>query len=512
MQAKTHLFAVLLMALFGSSLLAQEAPGPSPSPGKERFDAATVQLRNQLDAAVLELTELRRRIADEKIALSGDVSKLESELLEVRAEQRRVARGADSQAQKLSNLKTKIEGQKTAVAYFSRLFSVYVGKFDASLHIAEKQRYADLLDRTQLVMDDEKADTNLVLEQQAELLSASLDRLAGLAGGSTFKGEAVTTEGVVAEGRIVLVGPAAVFRSDDGDFVGTAELGPNKLLPTQVGFGVSADADAAADMIKSLDGSFLFDPTGGNAHKIAATEETLIEHVKKGGAVMVPIAAMAGLALLVALFKLVTLLLTRKPSRRSLERLLEALRIGDRAGAEERVRRVAGPAGKMLQRGVANLDQPRDLIEEVMYEQVLATKLRVNSLLPFIAICAASAPLLGLLGTVTGIISTFELITVLGSGDVQSLSGGISEALITTKFGLIVAIPSLLLHAFLSRMARGVLDQMEKSGLAFINETSRVENSKLALREAVQPTDPIPTPEPEPKLDGPTIASLSQAH
>ena len=90
-------------------------------------------------------------------------------------------------------------------------------------------------------------------------------------------------------------------------------------------------------------------------------------------------------------------------------------------------------------------------------------------MLPFVAICAASAPLLGLLGTVTGIINTFKLITIFGSGDVKTLSAGISEALITTKFGLIVAIPSLLLHAFLSRKAKSVVDRMEKAAVAFVN-------------------------------------------
>jgi biopolymer transport protein ExbB len=102
----------------------------------------------------------------------------------------------------------------------------------------------------------------------------------------------------------------------------------------------------------------------------------------------------------------------------------------------------------MLAAGVEHLREPRDLIEEVMYEEVLTTRLRLQNMLPFIAICAAAAPLLGLLGTVTGMINTFKLITVFGTGDVKTLSGGISEALITTKFGLIVAVPSLLLPPF----------------------------------------------------------------
>jgi Mg/Co/Ni transporter MgtE len=108
-----------------------------------------------------------------------------------------------------------------------------------------------------------------------------------------------------------------------------------------------------------------------------------------------------------------------------------------------------------------------------MYEKVLATRLKLQRFLPFIAVSAASAPLLGLLGTVTGIINTFKLITVFGSGDVKTLSGGISEALITTEFGLIVAIPSLLLHAFLSRKARSMVNQMEKAAVAFVNQVSK---------------------------------------
>ena len=83
--------------------------------------------------------------------------------------------------------------------------------------------------------------------------------------------------------------------------------------------------------------------------------------------------------------------------------------------------------------------------------------------------CVGAAPLLGLLGTVTGIISTFKLITVFGTGDVKTLSGGISEALITTELGLIAAIPALLLHAYLSRKAKGITDRMEQSALSLVN-------------------------------------------
>jgi hypothetical protein len=131
-----------------------------------------------------------------------------------------------------------------------------------------------------------------------------------------------------------------------------------------------------------------------------------------------------------------------------------------------------------------------------MYETVLATRLRLQRMLPFIAICAASAPLLGLLGTVTGIINTFKLITVFGSGDVKTLSGGISEALITTEFGLIVAIPSLLLHAFLSRKARSVIDQMEKAAVAFVNRVVKARQERV-VKTAPPAEAQAPDAEPE---------------
>jgi len=69
--------------------------------------------------------------------------------------------------------------------------------------------------------------------------------------------------------------------------------------------------------------------------------------------------------------------------------------------------------------------------------------------------------------------NTFTLMTVFGTGDVKTLSSGISEALITTEYGLYVAIPSLLIYAFLSRKARSVIDEMEKAAVAFINQVSK---------------------------------------
>jgi biopolymer transport protein ExbB len=187
---------------------------------------------------------------------------------------------------------------------------------------------------------------------------------------------------------------------------------------------------------------------------------------------MVPILLLAGSALIVALLKWVQLVRVRQPSERSVGRLLERLKAGDPRGAAELARKLQGPTGEMLRVGLEQLRESRELVEEMMYEKTLEARLRLQRFLSFVAIAAAAAPLLGLLGTVTGIINTFKLITVFGTGDAKTLSSGISEALITTEFGLIVAIPSLFLHAYLSRKVRRMIDGMEKTAVKFMNRIS----------------------------------------
>ena len=92
------------------------------------------------------------------------------------------------------------------------------------------------------------------------------------------------------------------------------------------------------------------------------------------------------------------------------------------------------------------------------------------------AVTAAAAPLMGLLGTVTGMINTFSLITIFGTGDAKSLSSGISEALVTTELGLIVAIPSLIFHALLLRMAKEKVGDLDNASVSFINGISNLKS------------------------------------
>ena len=235
------------------------------------------------------------------------------------------------------------------------------------------------------------------------------------------------------------------------------------------------------ESVESGSGELPIDPTLGDARKIAETKDTLWEHIQKGGIVMIPILGLAGLALIIAIAKWIQLSRVRMPSANGLSALLGDIRKRAISDAKMKARGITGPAGEMLQIAVDHLHQSKELVEEVMYEKMLETRTRLNKALPFIAVCASSAPLLGLLGTVTGIINTFKLISAFGSGDAKTLSGGISEALVTTEFGLIVAIPSLLLHAFLNRKARAQIDRMERIAVGVMNQINQSDTCEPVL-------------------------------
>ena len=437
------------------------------------FADVSQTVKQQLEEAVAELTALREQIADEKIPLNAKLADLESELIEVRQQFQKTTRKLDNRNLELTNLRNSNKAREEESRYLSNLLTEYLRNLEPRIHISELQRYEAQLEEARLAPENQNLDQGQVFAKQLGMVTASVDRLFDLMGGARFEGSAIDKEGTSFNGAFVIAGPVAIFRSTDGKLVGTVDSKLNSLKANVTPFKDPATAEAAATLVADGKGYLPFDSTLGNAHAIEETKDTFLEHVQKGGPVMVPIFVLAGLALLVALYKWLALSLIRNPSRRRLQTLLDAVAQRDKTDAMAAARQVNGPAGKMLESGVEHIEEPRELVEEIMYEHVLQTRLKVNRFLPFISICAASAPLLGLLGTVTGIINTFEMITIFGTGDAESLSGGISEALITTKFGLIVAIPSLLLYAFLSRKARGVIDGMEKSAVALVNQMGK---------------------------------------
>jgi biopolymer transport protein ExbB len=183
---------------------------------------------------------------------------------------------------------------------------------------------------------------------------------------------------------------------------------------------------------------------------------------------MYPIATLFGLGLLIVLWRLIWLVVAGFGGLTT-RRCIKALEKGDVATARNLSSKLHGKVGKVL-RTVLSKNYPNRASAEKALEEVFAAESpKIEMGLSWISVFAATAPLLGLLGTVMGMIELFDVITMHGTSDPKLLAGGISIALVTTEAGLIVAIPLQLLHTFLTNRADALRGRMEAAGLAVLN-------------------------------------------
>jgi biopolymer transport protein ExbB len=127
------------------------------------------------------------------------------------------------------------------------------------------------------------------------------------------------------------------------------------------------------------------------------------------------------------------------------------------------------PVVNVIRNGIQARHEDRETLESVLQESILRELPRLERGVSVMAVLGAIAPLLGLLGTVTGMITTFQVITLYGTGDPKLMSSGISEALVATKWGLCVAVPTMLIHTLLSRRVHGVVSDMEEKAVTLSN-------------------------------------------
>lgn len=450
------------------------AQDPTESQPAQTLDTVAAQTQADLDSALRELAALREEIAAQKIPLAQRLREQE-ELLEAKREAfQRASRQVDSRTLDVASLRAEIKSRTEEANYLTNLLAEYIRNLESGMHIAELQLYRDAIRPASEAMENSDLSDAQTLAAQSVAVEASLGRLDMLLGGCRYAGRAADAEGTLLDGTFVQFGPVVLFANADGTRVGTIEQKLGSLEPAIMVFEQPELLAQASAFMQAGAGLVPIDPTLGSAHKLQATEETLEEHFFAGGPVMYPLLVLGAAGLLTALVKWILLMCVRRPSKKRMRILLEAIAAGDDAVITKKADLLPGPTGRMLREAAAHLREPRALIEEIMYERILATRVQLNRALPFIALCAGAAPLLGLLGTVTGIMNTFKLITIFGSGDVKTLSSGISEALITTEFGLVVAIPALVIHAYLSRKAKSIVDGMEAAALSFANEVERM--------------------------------------
>jgi len=141
-----------------------------------------------------------------------------------------------------------------------------------------------------------------------------------------------------------------------------------------------------------------------------------------------------------------------------------------RAQAGSKTLDVRNPLGRVLKVGEENFKKDIDTLELKLAEAIMAERPSIERGIGAVRIISVVAPLAGLLGTVTGMIVTFQMITLYGTGDPKLMAGGISQALVTTVLGLLVAIPTTLLHSFTASSAKGIISVLEEQSTGILAE------------------------------------------
>jgi biopolymer transport protein ExbB len=216
------------------------------------------------------------------------------------------------------------------------------------------------------------------------------------------------------------------------------------------------------------------DVTRGGALSQLTHELSLWDQIPKGGPIVWPILAILVVGIAIVVERIVFL------RQRSLDAddftcNIESLAVEknwDKCKARCR-EHADKPVARVVAAGLACWHMQREAMENALQEAILREVPPMERFLSTLGMLAAIAPLLGLLGTVTGMIDTFHVITQHGTGDPRMMSGGISEALVTTMLGLTVAIPIMLAHTLLNRAVDTRIGQMEEKAVALVNIVHR---------------------------------------
>lgn len=438
----------------------------------QSLEEIAVQREAKLADALERLRQLRTEIQEEQVPLARELNQKEARARELAEELARVQRVEDNRSVELTTLRAQVEGERRQVDYIRlSVLPDYLADYDAALSPAERPTAGERIRGYNLFLEEPEAAESEKLKRGLELMEASLSQIESRLGGQIIEGQALSPEGTLQKGRFLQIGPLLYFASADSALVGWVEE-TQSLQARARPLGEQA-TDSIAEVARTGTGLLPVDPSLGDALAISATRDGLLEHLAKGGIWVYPILLFAFVATIVAVLKLIQVFSIRHPKPMVIHEIVKALREKRYKEARQIAEAQPQPARGMLVAAVDHADESVEMVEEVMYESMLGTQPRLERFLNVIAVTAATAPLLGLLGTVTGIIKTFQLMTVFGAGDPKPLISGISEALITTELGLVLAIPALILHALLSRKVAGVMAYLEKSAVTFVNGLSR---------------------------------------
>ena len=446
-----------------------------PAPGQEQAAAAplpappapsvSIEDAYRKEFAFLEAQkrELAGRLEQTRRAFEADRERLEGEIR--RLESRALA--AKSEAEALADELVLIEQRSASLAENTELLAITFDQARATLGGFGVQT----LDRVEF------NEANPA-EQLEGVFDTALSTLGELGRLRSEDGVFYLADGNEVAGKIIRLGNVAAFGLSDQGSGTLAPAGGGRFRLWPAPAAGSAEALATGRLPDPLR-VFLFENI--NAAVPGPEARTLWGEISKGGLIGYLIVALGLLALVLVLARGLFLRNAGSAIAPIIEGVARELNAGHTDNAIVAAKAHKGSAARVVTAALRNIDRDRDHLEDIVSESILHESSHLSRFGTFILVIAAVAPLLGLLGTVTGMIQTFDVITEFGTSDPKLLSGGIATALVTTQLGLVVAIPVLLIGNLLNGWAERIKDDMEKAALKVVN---LYQDARLAARRA----------------------------
>jgi biopolymer transport protein ExbB len=457
----------LLLALWlAPTALAQDAPA-GPAAAAPAGSAATLDDAYQKEFAYLlaEREALRARKAEEEARGAATMRDARAELDRLQA--------------RLVSLQATAEAAEASLTDAERASSTAADGRDM-VDNALFQARERLDSATFTVPDTTDADLAAAASALGAALAEGRRRLAEGASVRREEGTYFLKDGTQVRGPVLRIGEVASFG------LSPAGMGPLKPVgPGQLGIYRDDPATSAAlaeGRIPSTVPVFLYESTDKPIDERAP--RTWMAYLISGGVAGAVIVALGVAALALALLRALGLVIVGRGGAKFTDEVVSALREGGLQAARRRAAAGGGALARVVQAVLGGFERPRGELEDVAQEAILAEQPAIDRFGTAILVIAAVAPLLGLLGTVTGMIATFDILTEFGTGDPRRLSGGISEALVTTQLGLMVAIPALLIGNLLNAWAARVAGRLDAAALRLLN----------ASGEPARPPRAVPAP------------------
>lgn len=396
------------------------------------------QLINDIKQAQKTLNKTQANITKQSQQLSRQTATVEQSVLTLRKATSAARRLKDEQTLSLTTLEKRLAAWQQQDTYQRNLLARFSQQQKINENNTNKQA-EDLFSSTHLT----------ALSQRFSQLRSALNPQWKTA-------NIVAQDGSMQQKPTLSIGPVSWFLDASNEQAGF--LIKDESLLKQGLLLASTQFEQLTQLSQGQPAQISFDPTLTRALKIAQSKESVISHVEKGGIWVLPILIFGVFALLISLCK--GFQLARLPSiLPALADRLSHVDMNVTAQVEQLTKQVKGMQHELVHIALASpAGQRRD---DQLFSALLMQKHTLEYWLGAVAITAAVSPLLGLLGTVSGMIETFKLMTLFGAGDASAVSGGISEALVTTELGLVVAIPALLMHALLSRKVKTYYGALE---------------------------------------------------